>query len=120
MRDLDYLKANNLARGGSMANAIVVGEDRILNDDGLRQNDEICETQSLGCTGRSVSRWSSNHRPLFGQSQWSRTEQQVADDSYFSIPPTMKSLPSIGWRIARYPCSQLLKLTFKLLIVQCL
>ena len=40
MRDLDYLKANNLARGGSMANAIVV-EDRILNDDGLRQNDEF-------------------------------------------------------------------------------
>ncbi|MGB2023680.1 MAG: UDP-3-O-acyl-N-acetylglucosamine deacetylase, partial [Litorivicinaceae bacterium] len=47
MRDLDYLKANNLARGGSMANAIVVGEDRILNDDGLRQNDEFVKHKVL-------------------------------------------------------------------------
>ena len=51
MRDLDYLKANNLARGGSMANAIVVGEDRILNDDGLRQNDEFVKHKVLDALG---------------------------------------------------------------------
>ncbi|MEC8308076.1 MAG: UDP-3-O-acyl-N-acetylglucosamine deacetylase [Pseudomonadota bacterium] len=51
MRDLDYLKANNLARGGSMANAIVVGDDRILNDDGLRQNDEFVKHKVLDALG---------------------------------------------------------------------
>ena len=51
MRDLDYLKATNLARGGSMANAIVVGEDRILNDDGLRQNDEFVKHKVLDALG---------------------------------------------------------------------
>ena len=51
MRDLDYLKANNLARGGSMANAIVAGEDRILNDDGLRQNDEFVKHKVLDALG---------------------------------------------------------------------
>lgn len=51
MRDLDYLKANNLARGGSLANAIVVGEDRILNDDGLRQNDEFVKHKVLDALG---------------------------------------------------------------------
>ena len=51
MRDLDYLKANNLARGGSMANAIVVGEDRILNGDGLRQNDEFVKHKVLDALG---------------------------------------------------------------------
>ncbi len=51
MRDLDYLKANNLARGGSMANAIVVGENRILNDDGLRQNDEFVKHKVLDALG---------------------------------------------------------------------
>jgi len=51
MRDLDYLKANNLARCGSMANAIVVGEDRILNDDGLRQNDEFVKHKVLDALG---------------------------------------------------------------------
>ncbi|MDB4020804.1 UDP-3-O-acyl-N-acetylglucosamine deacetylase [Litorivicinus sp.] len=51
MRDLDYLKSNNLARGGSMANAIVVGDDRVLNDDGLRQNDEFVKHKVLDALG---------------------------------------------------------------------
>ena len=63
-RDLDYLKANNLARGGSMANAIVVGEDRILNDDGLRQNDEFVKHKGPRRTGGPIFSGTSNYWPL--------------------------------------------------------
>ncbi len=50
-RDLAYLKKHNLARGGSFSNAIVVGENAILNDDGLRQDDEFVKHKVLDVVG---------------------------------------------------------------------
>ncbi len=40
-----------LARGGSLDNAIVVGADRVLNEDGLRFNDEFVRHKVLDCLG---------------------------------------------------------------------
>src|SRR5690606_7233282 len=36
MRDLEFMRERNLGLGGSMDNAIVLDEFRVLNDDGLR------------------------------------------------------------------------------------
>ncbi len=41
MRDIEYLRSQNLALGGSVENAIVVDENRVLNEDGLRYEDEF-------------------------------------------------------------------------------
>src|SRR5690554_8051292 len=41
MRDIEYLRSQNLALGGRVNNAIVVDEFRILNEDGLRYEDEF-------------------------------------------------------------------------------
>jgi len=51
MRDLDYLQANNLARGGSVENAIVVGEKGVINDDGLRFANEFVKHKILDAIG---------------------------------------------------------------------
>lgn len=51
LRDLEYLHANNLAKGGSMDNAIVVGEDGVLNDNGLRYDDEFVRHKMLDAIG---------------------------------------------------------------------
>ena len=40
-KDVKYLRSNGLALGGSLDNAVVVGENEILNKDGLRYTDEF-------------------------------------------------------------------------------
>jgi UDP-3-O-[3-hydroxymyristoyl] N-acetylglucosamine deacetylase len=49
--DIDRLQAAGLARGGSLDNAVVISGDRILNDDGLRFEDEFVRHKMLDCVG---------------------------------------------------------------------
>lgn len=51
LRDIEYLRANNLAKGGSMDNAIVVGDEGIMNTDGLRYEDEFVRHKMLDAIG---------------------------------------------------------------------
>ncbi|MGZ8094829.1 MAG: UDP-3-O-acyl-N-acetylglucosamine deacetylase [Methylosarcina sp.] len=51
MKDIDMLRQNNLALGGSLDNAIVVDEDKILNEDGLRYADEFVKHKILDAIG---------------------------------------------------------------------
>lgn len=51
MRDIEYLRANNLALGGSMDNAVVLDEFRVLNTDGLRYDDEFVKHKILDAVG---------------------------------------------------------------------
>ena len=49
--DIDQIKNQGLAKGGSLENAIVVKENKILNDDGLRYRDEFVSHKILDCLG---------------------------------------------------------------------
>ena len=51
MHEIEYLRSKGLAQGGSTANAIVVGEYRILNDEGLRCEDEFVKHKMLDAIG---------------------------------------------------------------------
>jgi len=51
MKDFEYLRSKNLARGGSVNNAIVVDEYRVLNEDGLRYEDEFVKHKILDAVG---------------------------------------------------------------------
>lgn len=51
MRDIEYLRSKNLALGGSMDNAIVVDDYRVLNEDGLRYDDEFVKHKVLDAIG---------------------------------------------------------------------
>ena len=51
MHEVEYLRANGLARGGSLDNAIVLDEFRILNTDGLRYEDEFAKHKVLDAIG---------------------------------------------------------------------
>ena len=51
MRDLERLRENNLARGGNLDNAIVVDDYRIMNEDGLRYEDEFVKHKVLDAIG---------------------------------------------------------------------
>lgn len=51
MSQWESLRANNLALGGSLDNAIVVDDYRVLNEDGLRYDDEFVKHKILDSIG---------------------------------------------------------------------
>ena len=51
LRDIEHLRQNNLALGGSMDNAVVVDDYRVLNEDGLRYEDEFVKHKILDAIG---------------------------------------------------------------------
>ena len=51
MSDLDKLKSQNLVLGASVDNAIAFGDENIINEEGLRFNDEIVKHKMLDAIG---------------------------------------------------------------------
>jgi UDP-3-O-[3-hydroxymyristoyl] N-acetylglucosamine deacetylase len=51
MRDLETMRSRNLALGGNLDNAIVLDDYRILNEDGLRYEDEFVKHKILDAIG---------------------------------------------------------------------
>lgn len=51
MRDTEQLRNNNLALGGSFDNAVVLDDYRVLNEDGLRYEDEFVKHKVLDAIG---------------------------------------------------------------------
>ena len=49
--DIEKIKKNGLAKGGSLENAIVVKDDQILNEEGLRNEKEFVNHKILDCIG---------------------------------------------------------------------
>ena len=49
--DIETIKKNGLAKGGSLDNAIVVKDKEILNPEGLRNNKEFVNHKILDCIG---------------------------------------------------------------------
>jgi UDP-3-O-[3-hydroxymyristoyl] N-acetylglucosamine deacetylase len=51
MREVELLREKNLALGGSLDNAVVVDDYRVLNEDGLRYDDEFVKHKILDAIG---------------------------------------------------------------------
>jgi UDP-3-O-[3-hydroxymyristoyl] N-acetylglucosamine deacetylase len=51
MRDIEYLRDHNLALGGTLDNAVVLDDYRVLNEDGLRYEDEFVKHKVLDAVG---------------------------------------------------------------------
>jgi UDP-3-O-[3-hydroxymyristoyl] N-acetylglucosamine deacetylase len=51
MRDLETLRRHNLALGGSLDNAIVLDDSKVLNEEGLRYSDEFVKHKVLDAIG---------------------------------------------------------------------
>ena len=73
--DIDQIKSQGLAKGGSLENAIVVKDHKILNDDGLRYRDEFVNHKILDCIGDLML---SGHR-IFGYIKTSQGGHQLTN-----------------------------------------
>lgn len=49
--EVEALREKGLARGGSLENAVVLDEDGIINEEGLRYGDEFVRHKALDCVG---------------------------------------------------------------------
>ncbi len=51
LKDVEYLRANGLAKGGSLDNAVILGENGVMNKSGLRFKDEFVRHKMLDLIG---------------------------------------------------------------------
>jgi UDP-3-O-[3-hydroxymyristoyl] N-acetylglucosamine deacetylase len=51
LKDVERLRANGLIKGGSLQNAVVIGEQGIMNEEGLRYSDELVRHKVLDLMG---------------------------------------------------------------------
>lgn len=51
MKDVQYLRSKNLALGGSLQNAVVLDDEKVLNSEGLRYKDEFVRHKILDAMG---------------------------------------------------------------------
>jgi UDP-3-O-[3-hydroxymyristoyl] N-acetylglucosamine deacetylase len=51
LHEVEYMKRYGLARGGSLDNAVVIDENNVLNDEGLRYEDEFVRHKLLDSIG---------------------------------------------------------------------
>lgn len=51
LHEVEQLWANGFARGGSLENAVVVSGDKVMNEDGLRYEDEFVRHKALDAIG---------------------------------------------------------------------
>ncbi|MDO9126125.1 MAG: UDP-3-O-acyl-N-acetylglucosamine deacetylase, partial [Parvibaculum sp.] len=65
---IEAMWAAGLAKGGSLENAVVVDQDRILNEEGLRYEDEFVRHKVLDAVGDLAL----SGRPLIGRYEGSR------------------------------------------------
>ena len=87
--DIDQIKSQGLAKGGSLENAIVVKENTILNEDGLRYRDEFVNHKILDCLGDLMLL---GHR-LYGHIKTSQGGHQLTNTllrDFFSDPSNWK------------------------------
>ena len=73
--DIDQIKSQGLAKGGSLENAIVVNESKILNENGLRHRHEFVGHKILDCLGDLML---SGHR-IFGHIKTSQGGHQLTN-----------------------------------------
>ena len=73
--DIDKILSQGLAKGGSLENAIVVKDNRILNDNGLRHRHEFVDHKILDCMGDLML---AGHR-IFGHIKTSQGGHQLTN-----------------------------------------
>ncbi|MGD0845647.1 MAG: UDP-3-O-acyl-N-acetylglucosamine deacetylase [Geobacteraceae bacterium] len=112
LAEVETLKANGLAQGGSLENAVVIGNDGILNQEGLRFEDEFVRHKILDAIGDlslagyyiigHVKAFKSGHdlnhklvcKLLEERESWKLVELAPQENSTHSFP---LSMPELQW-----------------------
>ncbi|MGH8205862.1 MAG: UDP-3-O-acyl-N-acetylglucosamine deacetylase [Steroidobacteraceae bacterium] len=112
MRDLETLRAHNLALGGTLQNAIVLDDVGVMNEDGLRYEDEFVKHKILDAIGdlyllgRSLIGEFSGHKSGHGlnnrllralladRDAWEEVQFENAEEAPISFVRTQTAVPT--------------------------
>lgn len=110
MRDVEALRSNGLAKGGNLGNAIVMDEYRVLNEEGLRIDDEFAMHKVLDAIGDLylvghplLARYVAHKSGHALNNQLLRKLMQSADSwqwASFSQPETAPRMFQFDWQAA--------------------
>ena len=119
LADFEKLRSMDLARGGSLDNAVVVDDFRILNNDGLRQGDEFVKHKILDAIGdlyllghsvigafRGIKSGHSTNNALLRRLLADRDAYEVV--TYSNDSTTRSRLPNLRIRLPEAPKLNLL------------
>lgn len=105
-QEVDALRDAGLALGGSLDNAVVISGDKVLNEDGLRYDDEFVRHKILDCVGDlylaggpvigAVQATRSGHalnnellRAVFADdTAWTRVDVSASDNEFSALQAT--------------------------------
>jgi len=96
LKDVAYLKSQGLAMGGSLDNAVVIGEDAVLNEQGLRYRDEFVRHKILDLIGD----FSLLGMPVLGRIEANCSGHKLHAEMVQSILKNKKA-----WRVVTAPSS---------------
>jgi len=86
--DIDHMRANGLARGGTLENAVVVDGEKVLSPGGLRHSDEAVRHKMLDALGDLALAGA----PLLGHYQGSRAGHALTNDLLHALFDTPGAL----------------------------
>jgi UDP-3-O-[3-hydroxymyristoyl] N-acetylglucosamine deacetylase len=105
LHEVDQMRAAGLARGGSLANSVVISGDRILNQEGLRYADEFVRHKMLDALGDLYLAGG----PLLGHFHGERSGHALnrqllaalfADPSAWCLTTLAAGAPAMAWEAA--------------------
>ncbi len=97
LKDVSYLQSQGLAMGGSLDNAVVIGDSSVLNKQGLRYSDEFVRHKVLDLVGD----FSLLGRPILGRVEANCSGHQLHVALVKEIFKNKKA-----WRMVSAPASQ--------------
>lgn len=101
MKDVEWMRANGLARGGSLDNAIVINGDSILNREGLRYEDEFVRHKILDSVGDLYLAGAAIQGHFHGHRSGHALNHRLltvlfADEDAWCLMPAMDEQPGYG------------------------
>lgn len=100
--DVEYMKSIGLARGGSLANAVVVDGGKVMNPEGFRRVDECVRHKMLDALGDLAL----GGNPLIGRYRGIRAGHRMTNmllRALFDAPDSYEIIEANGHQSARLP-----------------
>ena len=105
--DIEKVKAQGFAKGGSLENAVVVKGDKVVNEEGLRSDKEFVMHKILDCMGDLML---ANYK-IFGKIKCSKGGHQLTNEFLRELMSNKENFSIVEFKEKRLPNSPLYAVT---------
>ena len=105
--DIEKVKEQGFAKGGSLENAVVVKGDKVVNEEGLRSDKEFVMHKILDCMGDLML---ANYK-IFGKIKCSKGGHQLTNEFLRELMSNRENFSIVEFKEKRLPNSPLYAVT---------